>query len=166
MPLYSGFRKVKFNRLLTLQAKISRIPKSVFTYLGRKFNLVPRALVPGFGGGAAPPRSRAREKRPGDEVGDTWESIENTVGQKGKKYRAANLQLSSSFDPLSWEHGSFLPRSFRKTSQNVWRFRSLIRFPKLVSIALALFSLSPPLPFLRLPRRLRKSGSKSNEVNR
>ena len=32
-----------------------------------KFNLVPRALFPGFGGGAGPV-PKAREKRPGDEV--------------------------------------------------------------------------------------------------
>ena len=33
-------------------------------YVSNCFNLVPRALFPGFGGGAP----KAREKRPGDEV--------------------------------------------------------------------------------------------------
>ena len=31
-------------------------------------NLVPRELFPGFGGGLSRPTSKAREKRPGDEV--------------------------------------------------------------------------------------------------
>ena len=41
--------------------------------LGPFSNLVPRALFPGFGGGAP----KAREKRPGDEVGPFLESPDN-----------------------------------------------------------------------------------------
>ena len=45
--------------------------------------------------------------------GDTWESIENTVGQKVKEYRAANAVVAL---VRFFELGSF-----RKTPQNVQR---------------------------------------------
>ena len=90
----------KINRFLTLQAKNSeiRIP-----LLGATLQPRPQVAFPWLWrwGGTT---YKAREKRPGNEVGDTWESIENTVGQKVKKYRAANaaVVLVRSFKLGTW----------------------------------------------------------------
>ena len=47
------------------------------------FNLVPRALFPGFEGGAPPSKPfKDREKRPGDEVGPSYSQIKGV--KKGR----------------------------------------------------------------------------------
>ena len=96
VPLYSGFYKVKFNRLLTLQAKISRIPKSAFPYLGRHFSLVPRALFPGFGGGAAPP-PKPWKSALGTRLATLGKVLKTLLNKKAK-----NIVLVRSFELGTW----------------------------------------------------------------
>ena len=96
VPLYSGFCKVKFNRLLTLQAKISRIPKSAFPYLGRHFTLVPRALFPGFGGGAAPP-PKPWKSALGTRLATLGKVLKTLLNKKAK-----NIVLVRSFELGTW----------------------------------------------------------------
>ena len=96
VSLYSGFCKVKFNRLLTLQAKISRIPKSAFPYLGRHFSLVPRALFPGFGGGAAP-SPKPWKSALGTRLATLGKVLKTLLNKKAK-----NIVLVRSFELGTW----------------------------------------------------------------